>query len=76
METRLPACGSNADPENPNIPPTRVGARCTNVYSVPGWETVGIQDPVGTHCTVLSHDMQFAFASALLDQLKDYGANV
>ena len=55
---------------------TRVGAIGTNAYSVPGWETVGIQDPVGTQCMVLSHDMQFAFASALLDQLEDYGADV
>ena len=55
---------------------TRVGAIGTNTYSVPGWETVRIQDPVGTHHMVLSNDMQFAFVSALLDQLDVYGANV
>ena len=44
--------------------------------SVPGQETVGIQDPVGTQCKVLSNDMLYAFATALLDQLEDYGANV
>ena len=55
---------------------TRVGAIGTDKYSVPGWETVGIQDPVGTEHTVLSNDIQYAFSSALLDQLKDYGANV
>ena len=55
---------------------TRVGAIGTDKCSVPGWETVGIQDPVGMQCKVLSNDMQYAFATALLDQLEDYGANV
>ena len=55
---------------------TRVGAIGSNAYSVPGWEPVRIQDPVGTQCTDLSNDMQFAFTSALLDQLEDYGAYV
>ena len=39
-------------------------------------ETVGIQDPVGTQCTILSNDMQYAFTSALLDQLEDCGGDV
>ena len=55
---------------------TKVGAIGTDKYSVPGWETVGIQDPVGTECKVLNNEMQYAFATALLDQLEDYGANV
>ena len=55
---------------------TRVGAIGTNQCLVPGWEIVGIQDPVGTQCTVLCNDMQFAFTSALLDQLEDYGTIV
>ena len=55
---------------------TRVDAIGTNAYSVPGQETVRIQDPVGTQHMVLSNDMQFAFASDLLDQLEDYGADV
>ena len=55
---------------------TRVGAIGTDKYSVPGQETVGIQDQVGTQCKVLSNDRQYAFATALLDQLEDYGANV
>ena len=69
LETRLPACATNADPENPNMLYTRVGAIGINAYLVPGQETVGIQDPVGTQHMVLSNDMQFAFISALLDQL-------
>ena len=55
---------------------TRVGAIGTDKYSVPGQETVGIQDPVGMQCRVLSMDMQCAFATALLDQLEEYGTNV
>ena len=52
---------------------TRVGAIGTDKYSVPCWETVGIQDPVGTQCKVLSNDMQYAFTTAILEE---YGANV
>ena len=55
---------------------TRVGAIVTNRGSIPGWETVRIQDPAGTQCMVLSNDMQFAFTSALLIQLDDYGTFV
>ena len=55
---------------------TIVGAIGTDKYSVPGWETVGMQDPVGMQCKVLSNEMQYAFATALLDQFEDYGANV
>ena len=76
QETRLPACVTNTAPENPNMLHTRVGAMDTDKYSIPGWETVGIQYPVGTQCKVLSNDMQYAFATALLDQHEDYGANV
>ena len=31
---------------------------------------------MATQCKVLSNDMQYAFATALLDQLEDYGADV
>ena len=54
----------------------RVGVIGTDKYSVPGQETVGIQDPMGAQSKVLSNDMQYAFATALLDQLEDYGADV
>ena len=62
METRSPACVTNADLENPNMLHTRVGAIGTDKHSVPGQETVGIQDPVDTQHMVLSNDMQYAFA--------------
>ena len=75
-KTRLPACVTNAAPENPNMMHTRVGAIGNDKYSVPGQETVGIQDLVSTQCKVLSNDMLYGFATALLDQLNDYGANV
>ena len=66
-ESTLPACVTVADPENLNMMHTRVGAIGTNRVSGPGWETVRVQDPVGTQHTVLSNDMHFAFASALLN---------
>ena len=53
-----------------------MGAIGTDKYSVPGWETVGIHNPVGIQRKVLSNDMQYAFATALLDQLEDYGTDV
>ena len=55
---------------------TRLGAIGTNQCSLPGQETVRNQDPVGTQHMVLHNGMQFAFASALLDQLEDCGTNV
>ena len=55
---------------------TRVGVIGTDKCSVPGQETIGIQDPVGMQCKVLNNDMQYAFATALLDQPEDYGTNV
>ena len=74
--SRSPAFVTITDPESPDMVHTRVGPIGTNTGSVPGLEAVGIQDPAGTQCPVLSNDMQFAFALALLDQLEDYGANV
>ena len=41
FETRLPACVTIADPENPNMMHTRVGAIGTNSGSVPGWRLSG-----------------------------------
>ena len=76
FETGPLAYVTNADPENPNMLHTRVGPIGTNKCSVLGQETVGIQDPMGTQCMVLSNDMQYAIVSALLDQLEDYGTNV
>ena len=55
---------------------TTKGATGTEKCSVPGQETVGIQDLVDTQYKVLSNDMQYAFATAHLDQLEDYGADV
>ena len=45
---------------------TRMGAISTDKYSASGWETVGIQDPVGTQSKVMNNNMQLAFAAALL----------
>ena len=58
----------------------RVDTIGTDKYSVPDWETVRIQVPVGTRSMVLDNDMQYAFASApwfslILDQLYSYGTD-
>ena len=53
-----------------------MGAISADQYSALGWETVGIQDQVGTQSKVLNSDLQYAFTSALLDQLEDLGADV
>ena len=55
---------------------TRMGAISTDKYLVLGQETVQIQDPVGTKSKIMNNDMQYAFATAFLDQLEDYGTNV
>ena len=62
-ETRSPACVTHAAPENPNMLHTRVVAIHTDKYSLPGWETVGIQDPVGTQCKILSDHIQYSIAT-------------
>ena len=54
----------------------RMGAVSTDKYSEVGQETVGIHDPVGTQIKVTNDDMQYDFATALLDQLEDYGTDV
>ena len=54
---------------------TRMCAISTDKYSVLGQETVGIQDPLGTQSKVMNNDMQYAFVTALLDQLEDHGTN-
>ena len=52
-----------------------MGAR-TGQSSALGQENVGIQDSVGNKRMVLNYDIQNAFASALLDQIEDLGADV
>ena len=75
-ETRSQTSVTYTALENPNMMHTRVGAISAHQYSALGQETVGIQDPEGTLTKVLNGDMQYAFASALLDQLEDLGADV
>ena len=76
LETRSPTCVAYTNPENPNMLHTRMGAISTDKYSVLGQETVGIQDPVSTQSKTMKNDMQYAFGTALLDQLEHYGTNV
>ena len=55
---------------------TSVGAISTDKYPVLSWETVGIQDTVCTQSKVMKNDRQYTFATALIDQLEDYGTDV
>ena len=55
---------------------TREGAIRIGQSSALGQRTVGFQDTVGNRRLVTDHEMQNAFASALLDQLEDLGTDV
>ena len=54
----------------------KMGAIRSGQSSALGQETIQIQDTVGNGRMVLNYNMQNDFASALLDQLEDLGANV
>ena len=54
----------------------RVGAIGADQNSAPGQVTVGFWEPVGNRRMATDYQMQNAFATALLDQLEDLGANV
>ena len=51
METRSSACATNADPENPNMMHTRVGAIGTNSGSVLQYLVRRLSDPGPSRCT-------------------------
>ena len=55
---------------------SRVNSIEADKYSASGWETVGSQGPVGTQGMGSRNEMQYAFASALLDQLEENGTDV
>ena len=75
-ETSAPTCVTYTAPENPNMMQTIMGDIHADKYSVLGQETVRTQDPVGNESKVMNNDMQYAFATALLDQLEDYGKDI
>ena len=52
------------------------GAIRAGQSSALGQRTVGFQDPVGNRGLVMDHEIQNAFALALLDQLEDLGTNI
>ena len=55
---------------------SREGAIRAGQSSALGQRTVGFQDPLGNRRLVMDHEMQNVFASALLDQLEDLGADI
>ena len=75
-ETRTPLPVTYTAPESPNMSIPRVGAIGTDQNSAPGQVTVGFWEPVGNRRMVTDYQMENAFATALLDQLEDLGADV
>ena len=75
-ETRTPPPEAYTAPEIPNMSIPRVGAIGADQNSAPGQMTFGFQEPVGNRRMVTDYQMQNAFATALLDQLEDLGADV
>ena len=69
QKTRSPTCVTYTDLENLDMVHQRVDTIGTDKYSIPGQETVRIQASVDIQSKVLDTDMQYAFASGLLDQL-------
>ena len=63
-------------PETTNLGSPNVDTRRAGQYSALGQEPVEVQEPVGGQKIVINNDMQFAYASDLLDQLEDLGAGV
>ena len=55
---------------------TREAAIDPDQYSAVGQKTAGFQEPMGHRHMVTDNDMQQAFATSLLNQLKDMGADV
>ena len=75
-ESRSPPPVAYIASENPKMVHTREGAIRARQSKTLGQRTVGFQDPVGKRGLVMDHEMQNAFASALLDQLEDLSTDV
>ena len=75
-ESRSPTCVTIAAPEAPSMLSSRVNGIEADKYSASGRETVGSQGPVGTQGMGSRNEMQYAFASALLDQLEQNSNNL
>ena len=63
-------------PETTNLVSPNVDTRRAGQYFALGQMPVGVQEPVGGLKIVINNDMQFAYASALLDHLEDLGTNM
>ena len=73
---RPPVSMTYTAPEGQSMMQTREAAIGADKYSALGQETAGFQEPVGHRHMVNDSDMQQAFATALLNQLEDMGADV
>ena len=63
-------------PESQSMMQTRKAAIGAEQHSALGQKTAGFQEPVGQRHMVNDNDMQQAFATALLNQLEDMGADI
>ena len=63
-------------PETTNLGSPNMDTKRAGQYSALGQESVEVQETVGGQKIVIDNDMQLAYASALLDQLEDLGADV
>ena len=73
---RPPVSVTYTAPESQSMMQTREAAIGADRYSALGQKTAGFQEPVGHRHMVNDNDMQQAFATALLNQLEDMGADV
>ena len=73
---RPPVSVTYTAPESQSMMQTREAAIGADKYSALGQKTAGFQEPVGHRHMVNDNDMQQAFATALLNQLEDMGADV
>ena len=75
-EARSPTCVAIAAPEAPSMLSSRVNSIEADKHSASGQETVGSQGPVGTQGMGSRNEMQYTFASALLDLHEENDAEV
>ena len=73
---RPPVSVTYTAPEHESMMQIREAAIGADKYSALGQKTAGLQGPVGHRHMVNDNDMQQSFATALLNQLEDMGADV
>ena len=73
---RSPVSVTYTAPEGQSMMQTREAAIGADKYTALGQKTAGFQEPVGHIHMVNDNDVQQAFATAVINQLEDMGADV